>query len=143
MIPQWLQDIDTAFSLMGFFLTFVVFRAVSEVKASFQRKARLPEILKDLTKCGSELSKSLSSSPVDEITANMEIKSATSVLRLAKKYLPSEEKREIKFIIKRLEKISKDKSSKSAIHEELWDSYTEIQVAIRVINQAHKSTKWE
>jgi len=143
VIPQWLQDFETGLSILGFVLTFVVYRAVSDVKKSFQRKARLPEIVKDLTKSSSELSKALSSLPADEVTAKTEVKAVASVIRMALKLLPSEEKKELKTILK---KLTSDKVVKASVTDKsnaFWDAYSDIQVSVRVLNQAIKNLKWE
>lgn len=142
VIPQWLQDLETGLSILGFFLTYVVYRAVSDVKKSFQQKARLPEIVKDLSKSGSEISKALSSSPIDEMTAKTEIKAAASIIRMTLKLLPSEQKKELNGVLK---KISNKvvKATVPANTDALWEAYTDIQFSVKVLNQAIKNLKWE
>lgn len=142
-IPQLLQDLETGLSILGFFLTFVVYRAVSDVKKSFQQKARLPEIVKDLTKSGSEISKALSTSPADEVTAKTEIKAAASIIRMTLKLLPSEQKKELKDVLKKINSNKVVKSTVTANTDVLWDTYSDIQFSVKVLNQAIKNLKWE
>ncbi|MCC5044727.1 MULTISPECIES: hypothetical protein [Xanthomonas] len=140
IVPQWLQDIETLASLIGAILTLLVLRTVSEVRLSFQRRTRLPEISRDLAKYASDLNAALGAA--DIISAKTQIKSSRSLLVTARKLMPSDSAKELKLIIKRLD-ISKKRNHICQDNlDSAWEIYSDLQTSIQIIKQETKNVRW-
>lgn len=144
IIWQWVQDIDTLLSLFSFFVTLYVLYEVHEIKKTFFTRARLPEYLEELKSSGSKLSVSLDQWPTQRHAAHEQIKISVTLLTSSRSVLPKEEKIEIDKIIKKLN------TAKVEFHlqkyddvNNVWDLYSDIQLAITSMTQLLKNIKWK
>lgn len=54
-LPQWLTDLSTCLTIIGFILTYVVFNQVKSIKNQFLSKARLPQLNEQLGAASSKI----------------------------------------------------------------------------------------
>lgn len=144
IFPQWAQDINTGLSLLGFCITLYVLFEVKYIKNSFLRRARLPEVIKELSKAGSTLNTCLAQWPLQRNEAHCQIKVAASLMKSAIKMLPKEEKKEITRTHEKLTKAATEfNQAQFAQADAVWDLYSDIQSTITSMNQLSKNIKWE
>ncbi len=142
--PQWAQDLNTGVSFIGFMITLYVLIEVKYIKNSFLRRARLPEVAKELSQVGSKLSNSLGQWPAQRNEAHCQIKVAASLLKSVAKMLPNEEKKEIIQTQKKLIAAANNfNQPQFVLVDSVWDLYSDIQSAITSMNQLSKNIKWE
>jgi hypothetical protein len=142
--PQWAQDLNTGLSFIGFLITLYVLLEVKSIKNSFLRRARLPEVVKELSKVGSTLSSNLGQWPSQRNEVHCQIKVAASLLKSATKLLPKEEKKEVLQTQKKLKNAADDFNQPRFMQvDAVWDLYSDIQSAITSMNQLSKNIKWE
>ncbi|WP_448677286.1 hypothetical protein [Delftia acidovorans] len=143
-IPQWVQDINTAFGLVGFVITVVVMLQVWSIKRSFRSRARLPEIISELEKYGSALNKSLNEWPAQKNAAHHHIKVAASLIQSAVQFLPNPARKKAKTMQEKLEAAAKTFTySKYDRADSVWDLYSDIQSIIVSLKQAARNMNWE
>lgn len=148
IFPQWVEDINTGLSLIGFFITFYVMYEVRIIRNRFLIKARLPELIKKLKMSGSELNKYLGDTHNWDSNKNKvlgEVKISCVLLKSSSKIIPSPEKRQIVDTYKKLNKICTGGFS-NATNLELqkgWDIYSDIQSIIVILEQLSLNLKWE
>jgi hypothetical protein len=116
---------------------------VRYIKKSFLRRARLPEIIKELEKASSDLSKCLSQWPDQRNQAKSLIKIAASLLKSTKKMLTNEEKQEIENKLQNLENAANASGNTKISQEDCWDLYSDILSALKTLEQLSKNIKWE
>lgn len=147
IFPQWVQDINTGLSVLGFFITLYVLIEVKYIKNSFLQRARLPEIIKELSKTGSELNKCLNQWPGQRNEAKSQLKIAASLLKSTKKMLPKEERQEIKKMLSKFEAATNSSGDTRISEEDCFDLYADLYSDIRSIvttmEQLSKNIKWE
>lgn len=143
-IPQWIQDANTALSLLGFAITLYVLFEVKFIKNTFLSRARLPELVRDLTKAGSTLNGHLGEWPSQRNEALCQIKVAASLLKSASAMVPKTEKHELIKTHKKLTAAAQSFSSGHNISTDVvWDLYSDIQSSIASMTQIAKNKRWE
>lgn len=144
LFPQWLQDVNTAFGLVGFAITVVVMCQVWSIKSSFRSRARLPEIISELEKSGSALNKSLNDWPAQKNSAHSQIKVAASLIQSTVEFLPNPIRKKAKIMHEKFEAAAKAFAHKKYDHaDSVWDLYSDIQSIIVSLNQAARNMNWE
>ena len=101
-LPPWLQDLGTLSSVFGLFVTIFLLFEARTIKNSFIRKARLPEIAKDLSKASSLLSSHLKKWDQEKNLAVEQFALIKGLLENLFPKLPDEEKRMVKNYTKKL-----------------------------------------
>lgn len=143
-IPQWIQDINTGLSLLGFGITLYVLFEVKFIKSTFLSRARLPELIRDLEKAGSVLNGQLGQWPAQRNEALCQIKVAASLLKSASAMVPKTERDELLKTHEKLTGAAKNFSSQQAISTDfVWDLYSDIQSSIASMTQVSKNNRWE
>lgn len=143
-IPQWIQDIETGLSLLGFGITLYVLFEVKFIKNTFLSRARLPELIKDLQKAGSVLNGQLDQWPAQRNEALCQIKVAASLLKSASTMLPKSEREELLKTHKKLTSAAQSFSSQQPLStDSIWDLYSDIQSSIASMTQVSKNNRWE
>lgn len=144
IFPQWIQDLNTGLSLVGFFVTIYVLVEVRRIKCAFLARARLPDLIKELSKAGSALSSHLSEWDSQRNEARGQIKIAATLIKSALPMLPKSEKIELTRIQKKLVEAAQHFSEERRSSVEAgWDLYSDIQSCITSLNQVTKNMKWE
>jgi ABC-type histidine transport system ATPase subunit len=139
MLPEWIKDLETLFSLLAFAITVYVMYEVRAIRNSFKSRARLPEIIKDLSASGSSISKLLKDWPLQEREVKGHVKSTLTILTVSVEFLSGEQKSEIKKLRARL-KIALAAFGPST---DAWELYTDVQNAVQILTQASKNAKWD
>lgn len=144
VFPQWVQDINTGLSILGFAVTLFVLFEVKYIKNSFLSRARLPEVIKDLEKAGSILNGNLGQWPIQYNEARCQIKIAAVLMKSASKMLPANERKELLRTHKKLITAVQNFSQQQYTNvEAVWDLYSDIQSSIASITQVSKNNRWE
>ncbi len=144
VIPQWLQDVNIGLSLLGFVITLYVLFEIKLIKNTFLSRARLPEIIRELTKAGSMLNSQLAQWPAQHNDALSQIKVAASLLKAASALVPNAEKQELLQTHKKLTEAAQSSARGLQISTTLiWDLYSDIQSSISNMTQISKNNKWE
>lgn len=144
IFPQWAQDLNTGLSFLGFLISAYTLYEVTRIKANFLARARLPDIIKDLTKTGSLLNTALRNWASHRNEARSHIKVSATLLNAAMPMLPGAERKEIKKVKRRLDTIAAQFSNPNFPSvEEGWDIYSDIQSCLTSLTQVSKNTKWE
>lgn len=144
VIPQWVQDINTGLSILGFGITLYVLFEIKLIKNTFLSRARLPEIIRDLESAGSTLSDQLGQWPSQRNEAICQIKVAASLLKSASFMVPTAERNELLKTHKKLVGAAQSHSSKQPIStDSIWDLYSDIQSSIASMTQISKNNRWE
>lgn len=142
--PQWIQDINTGLSLVGFLITVYVLIEVRSIKKSFLSKARLPELISDLEKSGSIISKNLNNWPEQQHHFVHQVKISISLLNTTVEFTPTAQKVKIKNTVKKLSNsIDNTEKQKNITTEIAWDLYSDIQSSISQLTQILKNNQWE
>lgn len=95
-MPEWLSDINTfgsAASIIGLIVTIFLFIEARSIRKSFLRRARLPELNKDLAKAASEISVHIKAWESNKEPALEKFSHAKALLENIRKKLPEDERR--------------------------------------------------
>lgn len=147
-MPDWLSDlgnIGSIASIVGLFITIWLLIEARKIRDSFMRRARLPEINRDLTKCSSTLSRELKNWKNDKHPSIETLSTIKALLENIEPKLPIEEKRKVGIYLAALtpKKHFFSKQSLSEISEEAaWQRYTELSGLITALKQLDKDSKW-
>ncbi len=148
-MPDWLTDINkigSISSIIGLVVTVFLFIEARSIKNSFLRRARLPEVNRELLKFTSQLSERLKdweNSKTDAIETFSQIK---ALLENIKPKLPSEEKKKVDEYLQQLhpKKYLIINGSLSDLNEDdAWDRYTELSGLVTTLQQLAKDSKWD
>ena len=145
VLPQWVQNLSIVFSILGFIVTLYVLYEVKHIKNTFLSRARLPELINDLSKVGAILNNNLGEWSEQRGEALCQIKVAAGLMKSASTMLPKIQKQEVLQIHMKLNKEAQkflqqsDENAKTTT----WDLYSDIQSTIATITQVSKNNKWE
>ena len=146
---EWLADINkigSVSSVAGLIVTIFLFVEARAIKNSFLRRARLPEINRELTKASSQLSQHLKNWETDKPPALATFSSIKALLENVLPKLPSEEKRKVESYLNRIRptKYLFVKNSISKLSEDaVWELYTELSGLVTSLQQSAKDSKWD
>ena len=105
-MPEWLTDLNkigSISSILGLIVTIFIFVEARKIRNSFLRRARLPEINKELAKATSNVSDQLKNWGEDKTPALEAFSNVKALLENIKPKLPSEEKNKVKDYLSRLQ----------------------------------------
>jgi hypothetical protein len=111
------------------------------IKKSFLTKARMPDIIKELTKVTSDLNKTLGGWPLQKQEAHLHIKVAISLLTSTRPLLEKNGRLEINRIHSKLSSASANFSMVNV--NVAWDLYSDLQSVLMIIKQHSQNMKWE
>ena len=145
LVPDWLNFLAAISSIVGVLLSILVYREAKEIRRSFLRKARLPELIADLGKTSKTLSKCLIDWPNEKRAGIKEIHVAVGLLENVEKKIPDEQRKRIRTAIAKLSKrrLFKKEAVTDATEDQAWDYYNELSAAITALEQLVKDTKWD
>lgn len=135
LIPKSIFDI---FTLLGFLITCFVLADIKKLKKSFGRKARVPEIVKDLEKIFSDIKKSLSTFKSDNKPTYQKIYEARGLITSIRNHLTQTEESLIVAFLDLTARPDDFKESEDAC----WDIYSKLSEIIANIKQLEKDIKW-
>lgn len=148
-MPEWLTDLNkigSISSILGLIVTVFLFIEARKIRNSFLRRARLPEINKELAKLTSNVSDQLKKWGGDKTPALEAFSNVKALLENIKPKLPPEEKRKVGDYINRLQpkKYLVIKTSLSELSEDsAWELYTELSGLVTSLQQLAKDSKWD
>lgn len=148
-MPEWLTDLNkigSISSILGLVVTVFLFIEARKIRNSFLRRARLPEINKELTKATSNVSEKLKNWDTDKMPALEAFSNVKALLENIKAKLPAEEKRKVSDYLNRLQpkKYLVIKTSISELDENAaWELYTELSGLVTSLQQLAKDSKWD
>lgn len=144
VFPQWIQDVNTVLGLVSFVITLLVMRQVNSIRNSFRARARLPEIVKELEKVGSNLNACLEGWPVRKNDGRSQIKIAATLIQGALPFISGSTKRQIVLDRKKLVEAALMFDSQSYDRPDpAWDLYSDIQSTIVSLKQSARNLNWE
>lgn len=148
-MPEWLTDLNkigSISSILGLVITIFLFIEARKIRNSFLRRARLPEINKELAKVTSNVSEQLKNWDAEKTPALEAFSNVKALLENIKPKLPSEEKRKVGDYLNRLQpkKYLFIKTSISELSEDAaWELYTELSGLVTSLQQLAKDSKWD
>lgn len=148
-MPEWLTDLNkigSISSILGLVVTIFLFIEARKIRNSFLRRARLPEINKELVKVTSNVSEQLKNWDAEKTPALDAFSNVKALLENIKPKLPSEEKRKVGDYLNRLQpkKYLFIKTSISELSEDAaWELYTELSGLVTSLQQLAKDSKWD
>ncbi len=148
-MPEWLTDLNkigSISSILGLVVTIFLFIEARKIRNSFLRRARLPEINKELVKVTSNVSEQLKNWDAEKTPALEAFSNVKALLENIKPKLPSEEKRKVGDYLNRLQpkKYLFIKTSISELSEDAaWELYTELSGLVTSLQQLAKDSKWD
>lgn len=148
-MPNWLtnlNNIGSISSIIGFVVTILLFLEARKIRNSFLRRARLPEVTRELSKSTSKLSEHLKGWDYDKTPAVEEFSKVKALLENIKSKLPPEEQKKVGNYLVRLypKKFLVIVSPLSNLNEDdAWERYTELSGLVTALQQLAKDSKWD
>lgn len=148
-MPDWLADINnigSISSMIGLIVTIFLFLEARKIKNSFLRRARLPEVNRDLAKAASQLSENLKKWEVNKTPSLKTFSTIKALLENIKPKLPPEEKKKVDDYLSRLhpKKYWLINDSLSELSEDdAWQRYTDLSGIVTALQQLAKDSKWD
>lgn len=148
-MPDWqthINELGSISSILGLIVTVFLFFEARKIRNSFLRRARLPELNKDLIKVTSEVAETLKKWNADKTPALETFSKVKALLENIRLKVPSEEKRKVDNYLNRLQpkKFFIMKSSISELNEDsAWELYTELSGLVTSLQQLAKDSKWD
>lgn len=119
-LPQWITDLASILTIFGFIITLLLLQEAKEIRKSFIRKARIPEIVTDLERISKELIRNLQSSQDGVRAAHENIHRAIGLLESIESKLSETDKIKIKTFITN----TRQAISESIDEDGYWDIYS-------------------
>src|SRR5690554_2470287 len=97
-MPEWLTDLNrlgSLSSILGLIVTLFLLYEARKIRNSFLRRARLPEVNRELSKSTSQLSENLKGWSSDKKPSLETLSTIKALLENVRGKLPSEEKRKV------------------------------------------------
>lgn len=145
-MPQWLTDIASLSSIVGLVISIFVLIEAKKIRKSFLRRARLPEIMKELTQANNGLSKHLKDWNEGKRFGIEQLSIAKGLLENLEEKLPDKERKKVKVFCQKLET---KRMFFFAIpitnieEEQAWEFYTQLTGLITSLEQLSKDSKWD
>lgn len=136
-LAQWVIDLSSLFSILGFVVTCFLLYEAREIKKSFMRKARIPEIVSDLERVFGDLLGNLQEFSGKKREIHENIVKATGLLE---SITPKLDKNDVEKISKFVAdtKLSLDRE----LSEDLsWSIYSQLSGVITYLQQLAKDTR--
>lgn len=133
-------------SIIGLVVTVFLFYEARGIKQSFLRRARLPEVNKDLSKLISGLPNQLGNWNADKTKALESFYKIKALLENLESKLPTDQKKKVQNVLGKLEpkRYFIFNESLSNLTENLaWDIYTELCGIVTHLEQLAKDSNWD
>ena len=144
-MPDWLNYTAAVSSIIGLVISAFLLYQIKEIRKSFVRRARLPEISSEFSKVSSNLLKSLKDWPKEKRLGITQVHIAVGLLNNAAKKVPDADKRRINQAIAKLCKRSffRMEPVNDATLDEAWVFYNELSSVNTFLEQLVKDIKWD
>lgn len=147
-MPEWLQNINTygsMASIVGLIVTIFLFIEARSIRKSFLRRARLPELNKDLAKAASKISVHIKTWESNNEPVLEEFLHAKALLENIKKKLPDDERKMVERYLKRLQAkgfLSRKREISDLNREEAFQLYSELNGLVTSLCELAKDNTW-
>lgn len=145
-LSQYIIDIASISSILGLVVTLFILSEAKKIRKSFLRKARIPEIIVELTIRSKNISKGLKSWNTDKNLVNEQYSIVRGLLENISKKLPSDERLEVEAYIGsfKAKKYFLLTESRVIKHEDhAWELYGELSRVITRLEQLQKDSTWD
>lgn len=148
-MPEWLTDLNklgSLSSILGLIVTLFLLYEARKIRNSFLRRARLPEVNRELSKSTSLLSENLKGWSSDKNPSLETFSTIQALLENIREKLPSDEKRKVDEYLSNLhpKRFWIVNSPLSDLTEdEAWNRYTELSGLVTSLQQLAKDSKWD
>lgn len=145
-MQDWLTSISSISSIIGLIITVFLFIEARKIRGSFIRRARLPELNRELAKMTSEVSKNLKNWGVDKTPALESFSKVKALLENIEPKLPTEERKKVLLWLSRLEprKYLFIKANIAQMSENsVWNLYADLSGLVTSLEQTIKDSKWD
>lgn len=148
-MPDWLTDLNkigSISSIIGLVVTVFLFLEARKIRNSFLRRARLPEVNRELSKSASQLSDRLKKWNDDKTPSIETFSTIKALLENIKSKLPPEEKKKVgEYLLKLHPKkyFFMNSPLSKLTEDEAWDRYTELSGLVTTLQQLAKDSKWD
>lgn len=143
---QWLSDIGSISSIIGIIVTFFLFLEARKIRNSFLRRARLPEVIKDLTETNRKISKHLKEWGDESREGIHQLLIARELIENLKPKLPEIERKKCTAYVQKLQvrRLLFFRSDILVIStDKAWELYSGLSGLITMLEQLQKDSKWE
>lgn len=147
-MAEWLSDINTfgsVASIIGLIVTIFLFIEARSIRKSFLRRARLPELNKDLAKAASEISVHIKAWEINKEPALEKFSHAKALLENIKKKLPEDERRMVEEYLIRLQPnrlFFKKREISDLNRDEAFQLYSELTGLVTSLRELAKDNTW-
>jgi hypothetical protein len=148
-MPEWLtylNKLGSLSSILGLIVTLFLLYEAKKIRNSFLRRARLPEVNRELSKSTSQLSENLKDWSSDKNPTLETFSTIKALLENIKEKLPSDERRKVDEYLSNLhpKKWWFINSPLSELTEdEAWNRYTDLSGLVTRLQQLAKDSKWD
>lgn len=147
-MPEWLSDMNafgSVASIIGLIVTIFLFIEARSIRKSFLRRARLPELNKDLAKAASEISVHIKTWENEKEPALEKFLHAKALLENIRKKLPDDERKMVEKYLSRLRPerlLFKRKEISNLNRDEAFQLYSELNGLVTSLRELAKDNKW-
>ena len=99
MLASWVVDLSTILSIVGFAISIWLLIMAKDIRKSFLRRARLPEVIKELNSASKKLSEHLKNWTTDEKEVIMQLSISKALLENLIPKVPEAEQKKCKDFI--------------------------------------------
>ena len=146
VFPSWVTDLGTLSSIFGLGVTILLLWEARKIRESFIRRARLPEVIKELTTANNKIAKILKNWDLEEKEGIRQFIIAKELLENLKPKLPDTEKKKILLYVQKLEErkwLLFTSTITQATIDKAWELYSELSASITALKQLQKDSKWD
>ena len=145
-LNQAVLDIASISSILGLVVTLFILTEARKIRKSFLRRARIPEITKELNVKSKNISKGLKSWDTEKNTVNEQYSVVRGLLENISKKLPEDEKLQVEIYINSLKTRKYLFLMENLVIEDedqAWKLYAELSRIITRLEQLQKDSKWD
>ncbi|WP_307744975.1 hypothetical protein [uncultured Pantoea sp.] len=153
-LPQWFVDASTIvgvvgflITIIGFFLTYIIFNQTRELKFRFVSKARLPKLSEDLNASSSTILKFLKQDEIDFNLLSSEVSRCAGLVENVILKLNNSNNKSAKSLLGKIRYkrwlIGPYNYIKIADKEKAWEIYYELAGFTTNLNQIIKDSHWD
>jgi len=153
-LPQWFVDASTVvgvvgflITIIGFFLTYVIFSQTRELKFRFLSKARLPKLSDDLNASASTVLKFLKQERIDFNLLSSEVSRCAGLIESIILKLNNSNNKSAKSLLSKIKYrrwfAGPYTYIKIADKDKAWEIYNELAGFTTILNQIIQDSHWE
>jgi len=148
-MPEWLPDLNklgSLSSILGLIVTLFLLYEARKIRNSFLRRARLPEVNRELLKSTSQLSENLKDWSTDKNSSLETFSTIEALLENVRGKLPSDEKGKVDDYLSNLHPRKwwfLNSPLSELTEDEAWSRYTDLSGLVTRLQQLAKDSKWD